>query len=453
MLRQTWSLSFVEPEAEQEWLARTVAGLQRGLNLGSSAVTALLVLSSLRDLWLQWDGWEGLMMVRMGIIAPLCLGPWLVARTRFGQRHLRDIVLLSLCAMSLMLCAVVVWTDTIPIEQKPVVSVLFIPIFAVGSLLFPLGFAKRLIYVSTSVVAFWVAYGSVGTSLLQTAVMLWTAGAIGGTILVATYHLELQARQAWMARRALEAARLARQQLLSNVLPEPIVDRLLRGEAPIADRYEQVYVLFIDVVGFTALARTMDPGTLVDRLDELFSDFDEQVRLHGFTKVKTIGDAYMAVGGLPWESSGDRAVAGVSLAWTLVELARRDHALDVRAGVHCGPAVAGVVGKERFLYDFWGDTVNVASRLESSATAGRVQLSESMMRELPGEVALEERGLVELKGVGRLRTFWLTGIPTSVVTPSVTALLSARNSPSGHIHEGLGKGTGLLERPANRIER
>lgn len=411
MFRTRWSLAFSDPATERAWQARADARLIRGLNLATAGLVVLLLLSMLRDVVLQWDGWQGLMAIRVFIIAPLCLSPWLLAKTRFGRRFLEDLVMGALCGMSLVLCAMVVWTDTIPAEQKPVVSVLFISIFSAGSLLFPLGFPKRLIYVVTSVTAFLVAYVGLGTTSLQSVVMVWTAAAIGGTILTATWHLERQARTAWNAQRALEAARQARQALLSNVLPEPIVERLLNGEAPIADRYDQVVVLFVDVVGFTPMARSLDPAQLVAQLDRLFSDFDEQVQHHGFTKVKTIGDAYMAVGGLPWETGENRPLAGVSLAWSLVALAARDHGLDVRAGLHCGPAVAGVVGKERFLYDFWGDTVNVASRLESSSAAGRVHLSERLVEQLEGGASVVERGLVELKGLGSQRTFWLTAPP------------------------------------------
>jgi class 3 adenylate cyclase len=392
------------------------------------------------------------MMIRLFIIAPLCLAPWVVAKTPFGRRYLEDLVLVALCGMSLTLCAMVVWTDTIPVEQKPVISVLFISIFSAGSLLFPLGFPKRLIYVGASVSSFLVAYAVIGTTKMQSVIMVWTAGSIGGAILTATWHFERQAREAWKARRDLEAARLARQQLLSNVMPEPIVERLLQGEAPIADRYERIVVIFVDVVGFTPLARSLDPADLVARLDRLFSDFDEQVREHGFTKVKTIGDAYMAVGGLPWEPTREPALTGAVLAWSLVTLARRAHDLHVRAGVHCGPAVAGVVGRERFLYDFWGDTVNVASRLESSSQAGRVQLSERMVGELRDQVTVEERGLVTLKGLGRERTFWLTGIPEARATGPRVAPTSTRNGGRGHVHERLGEGPGGAQSGANGAE-
>jgi len=406
-----WSLKFSDVVLELDWQKQTHQLRQRSLRLGTLGVAVLLFFSILRDIWLQWDGWEQLMLIRLFVIAPVTLSPWLVCRTTWGRRNQQDVILVALCGLSLALCMMVVGTPTIPGPEKPIVSVLFIPIMAVGSLLFSLSFPKRLIYVTASVLAFALTYIVIDTSPMRTAIMIWTSGSIGGTILLAAYHLEKKDRLAWWSEQQLVTARAARESLLSNVFPEPVVERLLRGEAPIADRYDFLVVIFVDVVGFTTMARSMDPSALVALLDRLFSDFDAVVREFGFTKVKTIGDAYMTVGGLPWEGKDNRALAGAGLAWTLVERARDAHGLAVRAGIHCGPAVAGVVGKERFLYDFWGDTVNVASRLESTSSEGKVQLSEELVAALDGRAAVVERGLQSLKGLGERKTFWLEALP------------------------------------------
>jgi class 3 adenylate cyclase len=224
--------------------------------------------------------------------------------------------------------------------------------------------------------------------------------------------LELADRQ-----RAVVDARVRQQvqerseELLSKVLPPSIVTRLMQGEDVVADRFESVTVLFADVVGFTPFAAALPPTEVVRVLEKLFSGFDELARKHGVEKIKTIGDAYMAVAGVP-TSCPDHAQRAARLACDMLaalEPLGFAGSLRLRIGLHSGAAVAGVLGQDKFLYDLWGDTVNVASRLESHGQPGRIQVSE-VTRALLGEgFQVEERGLVELKGRGVLRTFWLLG--------------------------------------------
>jgi adenylate cyclase len=253
----------------------------------------------------------------------------------------------------------------------------------------------------------------VDDSLLRISIMSWCVFALAGIVVGGNWRLERQARMLWLATQQLEAEQASSLKLLQNVFPAPIADRLLRDQTPIADRYDSLIVLFADVVGFTPMARAMSAADLVRQLDRLFSDFDAVVRQHQFTKVKTIGDAYMAVGGLPWEPSDERPLVGARLAWDLMECGRELHGLQLRIGVHFGPAVAGVIGQERFIYDFWGDTVNVASRLESTGEPGRIQLSDTLSERLGPNAVFVERGIQNLKGFGPMRTFWLAERPAN----------------------------------------
>jgi len=221
-----------------------------------------------------------------------------------------------------------------------------------------------------------------------------------------------------------ERERLAREneRLLLNVLPEPIARRLRDGETLIADRFDDVTLLFADIVEFTRLSATLSPRELVGALNEVFTVFDGLVERHGLEKVKTIGDAYMIVGGMP-ERSDDHTMRMAAMALDLTEAVGRIGAavrlgISFRVGVHCGPVVAGVIGTKKFIYDVWGDTVNVASRMESLGVPGRVHVSHPVMERLRGVYAFEGRGLIDVKGKGPTETYFLVG-PRSEAIASV----------------------------------
>ncbi len=209
-----------------------------------------------------------------------------------------------------------------------------------------------------------------------------------------------------------ERERLAREneRLLLNILPEPIADRLRDGEPLIADRFDDVTLLFADIVEFTKLSSTMSPSELVGVLNDVFCVFDGLVEQHRLEKVKTIGDAYMVVGGMP-EQSDDHTARVASMALGLADAVNRIPAaarlgINFRIGMHCGPVVAGVIGTKKFIYDVWGDTVNMASRMESLGIPGRVQVTHAVRERLDGVFGFESRGLVDVKGKGPTPT-WL----------------------------------------------
>ena len=213
--------------------------------------------------------------------------------------------------------------------------------------------------------------------------------------------------------RELEIAHRENTRLLLNILPEPIADRLRAGEPLIADRHEDVSLLFADIVGFTGISNAMDPRLLVSTLNDVFSVFDGLVEDSGLEKVKTIGDAYMIVGGIPtWQPDHLERMAGLALRLA-DEMARNAEAvrlgIQFRIGVHCGPVVAGVIGTKKFIYDLWGDTVNVASRMESSGEAGRIQVTAAVESRLRNRFELEPRGIIDVKGKGPMATFFLVG--------------------------------------------
>lgn len=201
--------------------------------------------------------------------------------------------------------------------------------------------------------------------------------------------------------------------LLLNILPTSVTQRLKGGEKRIADAHQDVTVLFADLVGFTELSKGMSAAKLVDMLDEIFSSFDAIVGEAGVEKIKTIGDSYMLVGGAP-EPREDHAQAVVNVAFAMlsaIQNINHQHGtqLQIRVGVNSGPVVAGVIGMHKFTYDLWGNTVNVASRMESTGAVGKIHISPSTAERLDNKFVLQERGAITIKGIGPLETFFVQG--------------------------------------------
>jgi adenylate cyclase len=247
------------------------------------------------------------------------------------------------------------------------------------------------------------------TSLVISFFVLNIMGVTVSAYVMLAYFVEQRAR----AHRALEAERERSERLLLNVLPEPIAERLKSGTEVIAEHYDAVSVLFADLVGFTGHAAVMAPDDLVRLLDQIFSAFDRLVDAEGVEKIKTIGDAYMVAGGLP-EPRADhvQAVARTALAMRdeIASIARlTGHGwLDVRIGIETGPVVAGVIGRRKFIYDLWGDTVNTASRMESHGLPGEIQVTERVAAALGPEFSVVPRGTIDVKGKGAMVTYLLS---------------------------------------------
>jgi class 3 adenylate cyclase/HAMP domain-containing protein len=219
---------------------------------------------------------------------------------------------------------------------------------------------------------------------------------------------KVQARTAELAKKNVENERL-----LLNILPPSIADRLKQGEGIIADACSEATILFADIVGFTDLSTRISAAELVQLLGGLMSDFDRLAQEHGVEKIKTIGDAYMAVAGLP-EWRPDHARATVRLAIDMMNAAarrktREGKSLQLRIGINSGPVVAGVIGIHKFAYDLWGDTVNIASRMQSHSEPGRIQVTEVTYDLLKEEYEFEARGTLEIKGKGAMATYFVAG--------------------------------------------
>lgn len=214
-----------------------------------------------------------------------------------------------------------------------------------------------------------------------------------------------------LAQEALKVQQEQSEKLLLNILPKPIAERLKAQQSTIADSFADVSVLFADIVGFTELSARMSPTELVKRLNVIFSHFDQLAEKYGVEKIKTIGDAYMVVGGLPMPRDDHaEAIAQMALGMQakIAKLsADTGEKLAIRVGINSGPVVAGVIGVSKFTYDLWGDTVNVAARMEATGFAGRIQVTDVTYELLKDKYLFERRGVIPVKGKGDMMTYWL----------------------------------------------
>jgi adenylate cyclase len=239
--------------------------------------------------------------------------------------------------------------------------------------------------------------------LAQTALFAFNLSGVAAVVTLVLAYFRIQRDQ------AMERS----DRLLLNVLPPEIAERLKRQEYPIADRFEEVSVLFADMVGFTERSAAESPEVTVGVLNEFLTAFDNLAERHGLRPIRTTGDSYLVVGGLPVpradhaEAVADMALDMLAEVNTLNQ--RHDWAVSFRIGVNTGPAMAAVVGHYRFTYDVWSDAVNTASRMESSGSPGRIQVTEETYRRLCARYTFEPRGQVEVKGKGPMTTYFLVG--------------------------------------------
>jgi guanylate cyclase len=209
-----------------------------------------------------------------------------------------------------------------------------------------------------------------------------------------------------------EQAKQKSDALLLHMLPESIAQRLKAGEAPIADRIEVVSIVFADIVDFTPLAEELDPEDLVDLLNGVYADFDALADSLEMEKIRTVGDAYIVVAGLPTPRE-DHAHAAAEMASRMrshlseFRSPRGGKPIDMRFGIHCGPVVAGVIGNQKLNYEVWGDTVNIASRMESSGLPGQIQVSEAVYEQIQDDYELTQCGATDIKGKGPMNTYLL----------------------------------------------
>jgi class 3 adenylate cyclase/integral membrane sensor domain MASE1 len=372
------------------------------------AVTGYLSWGSYGAAWLSW--WIS-NVTGVVVITPL------IATWRRGVKRFRTFYAPPLIALWLGLLVGLSWfvfCDPIRLEKAPYpLEYVLFPVVIWGALrLGPLGAA-----VGTAVVAV-IATGGItqgqGPFLLTAKDPTQAVLSLQAYICVLAFTALILAAvvaEREQARAALEQEKEKSEQLLLNILPLPIATRLKRGRGTIADHFAEVTVLFADIVEFTQLSASLSPQELVALLNEIFSEFDQLAELHQLEKIKTIGDAYMVVGGIPYERD-DHAQAVADMALDMQTVAqqfsdRTGQSFRLRIGINTGPVVAGVIGTKKFIYDLWGDTVNTASRMEAFGVAEHIQVTAATYDRLKDSYDLEPRGEVWVKGKGHLPTYFL----------------------------------------------
>jgi class 3 adenylate cyclase/ActR/RegA family two-component response regulator len=224
-------------------------------------------------------------------------------------------------------------------------------------------------------------------------------------------QLEQEVRDRQQAQEALKIEQEKSEQLLLNILPRAIAQRLKEEQGVLAERFDEVTILFADIVDFTPLSARLSPMALVQLLNQIFSTFDRLAEEHGLEKIKTIGDAYMVAGGVPMPRA-DHAEAVMEMAIAMrreIKQFTQDNgkAVQLRIGINTGPVVAGVIGISKFSYDLWGDAVNIASRMESQGLAGKIQVTEETYQRLRHQYVFEKWGAINVKGKGKMMTYLL----------------------------------------------
>lgn len=321
--------------------------------------------------------------------------------------------------------AVIAWTTVVgllvmtAISPREVVAPFYtgigVSIFGTGTLF--LLRAKPVAVITATILAGYlaaaIAIGVPEDVLVMSSFFLTTAVILG---LLAAFTIEGFARRSFLDRHALEDERARSERLLLNVLPASVAERLKRDPAPIADRHPEASVLFADIADFTTLSSSLEPEELVRLLNEIFTEFDHVVARFGLEKIKTIGDAYMAVAGVPVPVPDHlERVANAAIAMRDVIAQRKSEGvpLRVRIGIDTGPVVAGVIGEAKFIYDLWGDPVTTASRMESHGVAGAIQVTARVYERLQRRYAFRSRGEIDVKGKGRMSAWLLDGLSDS----------------------------------------
>ncbi|MGF1991653.1 MAG: adenylate/guanylate cyclase domain-containing protein [Nostoc sp. ZfuVER08] len=339
---------------------------------------------------------------------------WALCKTSIGRRH-PDLIFLSLCWS--VTCVVQIDLALLFNNLEPRNN-LWNLMFLTQATLVPVHWWMHLVSQVGTIICYLSLYFLYNPTLKNplafyvehSIYLFWTCI----ICVFSVYLYERLQKNEFDARKAMQVAQQKSERLLLNILPEMIAEQLKQQPTTIADSFMEVTVLFADIVGFTELSTRTSPSALVDLLNTIFCLFDQLAENHGVEKIKTIGDAYMAVAGLPNQSQ-NHAIAIANMALDMQNAvtkfnAENNQSFRIRIGISTGPVVAGVIGLKKFAYDLWGDTVNTASRMESHGIAGSIQVCEASYQLLKDKYVLEERGLIKVKGKGEMMTYILKGV-------------------------------------------
>ncbi|HVJ22138.1 MAG TPA: adenylate/guanylate cyclase domain-containing protein [Polyangiaceae bacterium] len=411
-----WDGSFVDRELERELAADQTESVERFLGFSLTVASVVFLAYGLHDALLVPAVREQAWAVRYGLFLPIALLSLWAVRSgrslRFGQA--------AALAYGLAVNFVVLYVGAIAPQNGYLYTSYAVLFVTLGPFVARMNVVTQSAYTLATLTAYLVLELLLGKSSLElrisVASTLLSMGGIGALLALRQDRL---ARESFLQRRLIkeqvQAIALEQQrseELLFNTLPPAIANRLKVEARSIADGFPQVSVLFADIVGFTRMSERLSPEDLVERLNLMFSSFDDLVDKLKLEKIKTIGDCYMVAGGLhshEYDHAQTIAEMALGMKRRTLDFSRQfGEELNIRIGIHTGPVVAGVIGKRKFIYDVWGDTVNLASRMESHSEPGQIQVSEAMYFLLKDMYELTPRGDIEVKGKGKVRTWYLT---------------------------------------------
>jgi class 3 adenylate cyclase len=343
--------------------------------------------------------------IRYAGILPIMVSVLVLTFFRACRRYMEIALGVGITAVTINVALVPVVLPSFQVNQLGIVILMMYAFTAVRLRFIPATLTGLGIFLSYNILD--VGFGKTAIApLIEFNLYLFAAFCIG---MLTSYQIEKYLRQDYLHDRLLREEQEKAESLLLNILPAPVAARLKSGDQVIAESFSDVTILFADLVNFTEISSQIAPEDLVRLLNEIFSEFDRLAERHGLEKIKTIGDAYMVVGGLPIPRP-DHAEAVAEMALEMqakISQIGSCQQLSIRIGINTGPVVAGVIGIKKFIYDLWGDTVNVASRMESHGLPDTIHVTEQTYQALSHKYVFKSRGLVSVKGKGEMPTYLL----------------------------------------------
>jgi class 3 adenylate cyclase len=368
-----------------------------------------MAISGFLDQWLSPDIRDKALLFRYGFLFPVTTGFLFFTFSRLFKRLMQPVISLFIILIILIFIGFSVFVRDVDLENPEIIIMIlyaytaiklnFVYATFVGWLTILFAGIVNAVHIKPSLI-----------NLLESSLELVFANILG---MFSSYLMEYYIRKDFFQDRLLAEEREKVERLLLNILPQPIAERLKQEPITIADSFTEATIMFADIVGFTPLSARLSATEIVNLLNHIFSTFDRLAERHGLEKIKTIGDAYMVVGGLPTprpDHAESVAEMALDMQQEIAKFSRElDESFSIRIGINTGPVVAGVIGLKKFIYDLWGDAVNTASRMESHGMPNCIQVSQTTYELLQDKYLFEERGVIEVKGKGEMFTYLLRG--------------------------------------------